>query len=102
MNLIDELKCKEWIASYIIPSQHGHVNHMHGEIGLRLMMQQDTGVKLTQKEFRELMVGAGYDPANSGAHEWEFRISSKMLRQRPKSTYSGWMASNRDKLTRRA
>ena len=102
MNIFDEDKCKEWIASYIVPSRHGQVNHMHGEIGLRMMMQQDTGVKVTRDEFRDLMMMEGYDPANLGASEWEFRISSKMLRQRPKSTYGGWMASNVDLLRRRA
>ena len=102
MNIFDEEKCKEWIASYIVPSRHGQVNHMHGEIGLRMMMQQDTGVKVTRDEFRDMMMDAGYGPANFGASEWEFRISSRMLRRRPKSKHVGWMASNKDKLTRRA
>lgn len=102
MSPIEELKCSEWIASYIIPSCHGQVNHMHNEVGLRMMMQQDTGVKVSRNDFRDLMYRAGYEPANFGAPEWEFRISSKMLRKRPRSTYGGWMAANRDMLRRRA
>lgn len=100
MTLSETKACKQWIASYITPSRY--INHMHGEIGLRMMMQDDTRVKVTKQEFRDLMLEAGYEPANIFASEWEFRISSKMLRQRPKSTYGGWMASNVDLLRRRA
>lgn len=93
--------CRDWIASYIRP--WCYVNHMHGEVGLRLMMQEDTNTKLTKDEFRDLMLEAGYEPANYSASEWEFRISSAPLRMRPKSRVAGWMPTScQDRLTRRA
>lgn len=92
--------CQQWIASYIAPGKY--INHMHGEIGLRMMMQTDTNVTVVPSEFRELMLEAGYEPANPLSHEWEFRITSKLLRLRPTSRVGGWTAAKTDYLWRRA
>lgn len=94
MNERDRRLCTQWIDSYIKPWRY--VNHMHGEVGLRLMMQEDTNTKLTRDEFRDLMLEAGYEPASYSASEWEFRISSAPLRMRPKSRPAGWMAAGHE------
>ena len=97
----DLVLCRQWITSYMRPSKY--VNHMHGEVGLRLMMQADTGVSVSRGDFRALMAEAGFQPANQFASEWEFRISSAPLRKRPKARVGGWGAAmNADHATRYA
>lgn len=100
MTLGDQYLCEQWISSYMRPVNY--INHMHGEVGLRLMMQDDTHVKVSKEDFRKLMLNAGHLPANEGAAEWEFRISSQPLRLRPKSKADGWTAAKWDTPKRRA
>lgn len=69
------------------------INHMHTSTELRLMMESDTGVVLTDRQFKNLCIECGYEPVDVFADEWEFRISSAPLRTRSEAEVGGWLPS---------
>ena len=88
---MEEKKCRLWIRRYMKPIDH--INHMHTSSGLRMMMQEDTGVVVTDRQFKQIALSEGFEPADAIAQEWEFRISSAPLRRRANAEVRGWLSS---------
>ena len=83
--------CTGWIREYIEPAKK--FNHMHNSMGLWKMMREDTGADVSHWQFKQLMVDCGYQPENFFTEDWEFRIGSKRLRNRPNAEVAGWQPS---------
>lgn len=65
----------DWIANNIRPRKmplFGHTSY-----GLKHYLDHDTGVYLTNNQFKDAMMQAGYEPINPNALNWEYCISRK-------------------------
>lgn len=65
----------EWIKRNIKRSEN--VDYRHTSYGLKHILEEDTGIYLTNNQFKDAMLLAGYEPANSCDLNWNFRIVLK-------------------------
>lgn len=88
----DELRVREWIRQNMV---HGAMtDHFHTSRGLRIMVDEDTGVAVSEADFRALVVHEGFHPVNPLAREWEFKISKVPFRRRSEASVGGWLPSH--------
>lgn len=64
-----------WIRENIRPRKSK--NGRHSSYGIKHILQDDTGIYLTNNEFKDAMLQAGYEPVDPGALNWIYRISEK-------------------------
>lgn len=65
----------DWIMNNIRPRKsplYGRTSY-----GLKHYLDHDTGVYLTNNQFKDAMMIAGYMPVNPNELNWEYRISKK-------------------------
>lgn len=48
--------------------------HGHTSYGMKHMLEHDTGIYLTNNEFKDAMLLSGYQPVNPGNLNWKYRI----------------------------
>lgn len=65
----------DWIANNIHPRKT--VLYDNSSYGLKHILERDTGIYLTNNEFKAAMLFAGYAPANPNGINWYYRISKK-------------------------
>lgn len=63
----------DWIKENIRPGSEENTDHT--SYGLKHFLEDATGVYLTNNEFKDAMLLAGYEPINSIAVNWTWRIS---------------------------
>ena len=64
-----------WIAESITPRKtplDGHTSY-----GIKHLLEHDTQIYLTNNEFKDAMLQAGYKPVNPNELNWHYRISKK-------------------------
>ena len=64
-----------WISNSIAPRKTplgGHTSY-----GIKHLLERDTGIYLTNNEFKDAMLQAGYEPVDPNELNWHYRISKK-------------------------
>lgn len=64
-----------WIAESITPRKtplDGHTSY-----GIKHLLHRDTGIYLTNNEFKDAMLQAGYEPVDPNQLNWHYHISKK-------------------------
>lgn len=64
-----------WIRERLAPRKT--VNYRHTSYGLKHLMHSETGIYLTNNEFKDAMMICGYMPSNPNELNWHYRISEK-------------------------
>ena len=64
-----------WIQRNLAPKKSA--NQTHSSYGIKHLLQHDTGVYLTNGEFKDAMIKSGYDPINPNDQNWYFRLSER-------------------------
>ncbi len=72
-SVIEIRKIGEWIRKNIRGSRS--ILHGYSSYGLKHLLEEDTGIYMTNNEFKDAMVLAGFQPVNPNALNWKFRIS---------------------------
>lgn len=65
----------EWIRDKIRPIKG--VNIHHSSYGMKHILEHDTGIYLTNNQFKHAMLISGHEPDNARRLNWLFRISEK-------------------------
>lgn len=87
-----------WVMAYMIPTQTA--NKHYTSYGLKHILEHDTGIYMTNNQFKDLMLQMGHEPVDEHAVNWCFRISESGLKLAGeriwcgRSTYDrprGWM-----------
>lgn len=65
----------DWIHASFMPIKT--VNKKHTSYGLKHLLQHETGLYLTNNQFKHAMLLSGYYPEKPGDRNWRFRISEK-------------------------
>ena len=65
----------EWIRDNIIPRKTP--NHRHSSYGIKHILQGDSGIYLTNNEFKDAMMRCGFLPVDADELNWIYRISEK-------------------------
>ena len=65
----------DWIRNNIYPRKT--VLHGRTSYGIKHLLERDTGIYLTNNEFKDAMMVCGFDPHNPNALNWEYCISAK-------------------------
>lgn len=84
----DERMCAQWIADYVRP--YRLINHMYTSMSLWQIATRDTDANITHGQFKRLMERAGYEAVDPLRDNCEYRISSTLIRNRPKAKVGGW------------
>ncbi|WP_346867460.1 MULTISPECIES: hypothetical protein [unclassified Clostridium] len=66
-----------WIAENICPRKTPLLSHT--SYGLKHTLESDTGIYLTNNEFKDAMLSCGYTPVNPNALNWSYCISKRSL-----------------------
>ncbi|MCU4706453.1 hypothetical protein [Mycoplasma sp. CSL7503-lung] len=80
-NLITDIKEKEqeivfnWIYENIIPRKTELKTRT--SYGIKHLLQKNTGIYLTNNQFKDAMMHCGYMPVNPNELNWTYRISKK-------------------------
>lgn len=61
-----------WIRTNI--SHRRTINKRHTSYGLKHILEQDTGIYLTNNAFKDAMLFAGYEPTDPNELNWHYRI----------------------------
>ena len=64
----------EWIAAMIRPAKSR--NRHRTSYGIKHILQGDTGIYLTNNEFKDAMLQAGYEPCDQNELNWTYKISN--------------------------
>lgn len=62
-----------WILEMLTPRRT--VNSRHTSYGIKHLLEKDTGIYLTNNQFKDAMLLCGYKPRNSSALNWCYTIS---------------------------
>lgn len=68
-------KVFEWIKSKMIPRKTGNLKH--SSYGLKHILEKDTGIYVSNNQFKDAMLQAGFKPVNPYELNWCFFISEK-------------------------
>lgn len=71
----DQAKVMTWIKENIIPIKG--VNYKHTSYGLKHYIQKELGIYMTNNQFKDAMLEAGFYPADPNKLNWNYRISEK-------------------------
>lgn len=81
-----QAECIKWCKTYLKPTKCA--NNRHTSYGLKHMLQRDTGIYITNDQFKDLMLTLGYKPVDSSQFNWTFCISESRLSKRSRN--GGW------------
>ncbi len=65
----------DWIAENILPRKTPLMERT--SYGIKHILQRDTGLYLTNNEFKDAMLLSGYNPVDPDELNWSYRISKK-------------------------
>ena len=65
----------EWIRLYIFPRKTPLLGRT--SYGIKHILQHDTGIYLTNNQFKDAMLLSGYKPVSENDLNWEYRISKR-------------------------
>ena len=65
----------EWIKTNLIRIKTP--NYDKSSYGLKQVLEKDTGIYLTNNEFKDAMLMCGYEPVNPHELNWNYCISKK-------------------------
>ena len=68
-------KVYTWIKDGFIKRKT--VNGNHSSYGLKHVLQDDTGIYLTNNQFKDAMMICGFNPVNPNDLNWYYKISQK-------------------------
>lgn len=80
-------RAKEWILNNIRPYR---MTNSRTSYGIKHILQHDTGIYLTDGEFKGAMLAAGYAPINPDEDEWRFRVQVRIPDGMYSNEYGGW------------
>ena len=84
----DLVAIEEWIRNNIRPSKE--VLYGHTSYGMKHMLEDDTGIYLTNNAFKDAMWLAGYKPVDPNEVDWHYRIDlTKYVNDNP-SPFFNW------------
>ena len=66
-----------WISENLKPRKTP--NRKHSSYGIKHLLQMDTDIYLTNGEFKDAMVQAGYEPEDPRMQNWVFGVSQRSL-----------------------
>lgn len=66
-----------WFDTHIAPIKSP--NYRHSSYGLKHMLESDTGIYMTNNQFKHMMLMNRYRPADHNELNWHFCISEKKL-----------------------
>ena len=69
-----DIVCR-WIEMNLFPRKT--VLDSHTSYGLKHILERDTGIYLTNNEFKDAMLMCGYEPANPNDLNWCYGISKR-------------------------
>lgn len=75
LNEKDQAIVKEWICENIEPRKT--FNELRTSYGIKHILQYDTGIYLTNNQFKDAMLQLGYYPKDERELNWIYRISKK-------------------------
>lgn len=64
-----------WIQNNLIPKKT--TLYLITSYGLKHLLEEDTGIYLTNNEFKDAMLHCGYEPVNPKALNWNYGLSKK-------------------------
>lgn len=64
-----------WIRDNIRPRKTP--NHRHSSYGMKHILESDTGIYLTNNQFKDAMMLCGYMPLDADELNWCYRISQR-------------------------
>lgn len=73
----------EWIQLYISPRKTPLLDRT--SYGIKHILQSDTGIYLTNNQFKDAMMQCGYMPVNPNSLNWSYCISKRSLAFESKS-----------------
>lgn len=79
---------KQWIADNIMISEK--ILSYQSSYGLKHLLQHDTGIYLTNNEFKDAMLMAGYQPVNPNDLNWRYYIVLKRTINDNPSNFFKW------------
>lgn len=79
---------KQWIADNIKTGRK--ILHNRTSYGIKHLLEHDTGIYLTNNEFKDAMLLAGYSPVNSNVLNWKYRIIMKKEINDDPSKFFNW------------
>ena len=62
-----------WIREQLLPSSK--VDEEHSSYGLKHILQEDTGIYLSNNAMKDAMMMAGYSPVDPSEANWHYRIA---------------------------
>jgi len=65
----------QWIANNIVPRKSPMLDRT--SYGIKHILEHDTGLYLTNNEFKDAMLLSGYEPVDPDALNWSYCISKK-------------------------
>ncbi len=78
----------DWIAKNIQPRKTE--NRRLSSYGLKHVLQRDTGIYITNNQFKDAMLLCGYTPVRVNELNWRYRISSKSKVFQPRYGRGAW------------
>ena len=67
--------CKKWVEDNIVSRKTK--NDRHSSYGIKHDLERDTGIYMTNNQFKDLMLICGYQPVDPNEVNWFYRISEK-------------------------
>lgn len=64
-----------WVKSSILPIKS--VNHEISSYGIKHLLRDETGIYVTNNQFKDAMLICGFQPVNAKELNWEYRISKR-------------------------
>lgn len=75
LSFADQENVAQWIDDNIVPC--GTPNIHLSSYSLKHMLEQDTGIYLTNNQFKDALLMEGYEPVNPDDLNWIYKISVK-------------------------
>lgn len=88
---------KKWIAENIMESNE--ILQGRTSYGLKHILEHDTGIYLTNNEFKDAMFMAGFKPVNPNEINWRYRIELKRFINNNPSAFFQWAKQFKDDLS---
>ncbi len=84
--LIDSMKPqeREMLLDWIKMNVHkaSYINHKRTSYGLKHLFEADTGIYVTNNQFKDGMIECGFYPSDPDELNWHYRISERWLKRR--------------------
>lgn len=80
-------KCIAWVHEFMV--ERKTPNRYHTSYGLKHLLERDTGIYMTNNQFKSLMLKCGHYPVSDIELNWTYRISEKPLTRREKERREG-------------